>query len=104
MAADRWGEKTTTEQKKLSPEQFERAWQNIAANLLRGEPIKTESGPYFVRCGRSLGRGKVCLQRLSHSASCAPFFANVCDQPLPNSKRCVLNAGHRGECLPYFPR
>lgn len=104
MAADRWGARTTQEEKKLTPEQFEAAWQNVAAKLLRGDALSTESGNYFVRCGRRVGAAKFCLQRLGHSASCSPNFANICDAPLPNSKRCILTAGHKGKCMPVFPR
>lgn len=103
MAADRWGNKSA-EEKKNTPEQFEAMWQNIAAKLLRGDGLQTDVGPIYVRCGRSLGSGKVCLHRLGHSAKCSPNFSNACDLPLPNSKRCVLNAGHKGKCLPVFPR
>jgi hypothetical protein len=104
MAADRWGAKTAHEEKKLTPEQFEAAWQNVAAKLLRGDAMQTESGAYFVRCGRHLGRGQFCLARLGHSAACSPNFANICDAPLPKEKRCVLNAGHKSKCMPVFPR
>ena len=104
MAADRWGGKPTQESKTLTPAQFEAAWQKSAAKLLQGEAMSTDSGAYFVRCGRSLGNARVCLQRLEHSAPCAPIFATICDMPLPNAKRCVLNAGHKGKCLPFFPR
>ena len=104
MAADRWGARTTQDEKKLTLEQFEKAWQNIAAKLLRGDAMQTDQGAYFVRCGRSLGRGKRCLSRLGHSTTCSPEFSNKCDLPLPNEKRCVFNAGHKGKCSPAFPR
>lgn len=101
-AVDRWGPKTTQGEKKLTPEQFLAAWQHAAAKLLRGEPMPTEAGGYFVRCGRRIEAAKFCLLRLGHSATCSPHFANVCDAPLPKG-RCVLTAGHKGKCLPHFP-
>jgi hypothetical protein len=104
MAADRWGAKPTQEEKKLTPEQFERAWQQIAAKALRGDSMQTDQGTYYVRCGRRLGAGKFCFHRLGHSASCAPNFANVCDAPLPKDKRCVLTVGHKCKCMAVFPR
>lgn len=104
MAADRWGIKPTQEEKKLTPEQFEAAWQNVAAKVLRGDPLQTEQGAYFVRCGRDLGRGQRCLHRLGHSATCSPNFANICDAPLPKEKRCILTAGHKSKCMPVPPR
>jgi hypothetical protein len=104
MAADRWGARASSEQKQLTPEQFEASWQNVAVKLLRGDAITTESGPYFVRCGRNLGFGKYCLARLGHSSACTPKFKNICDAPLPKENRCVLNAGHKSKCMPVFPR
>lgn len=104
MAADRWGAKSTQEEKKLTPAQFFAAWQQVAAKVLRGDAVQTESGAYFVRCGRRLGGGRFCLHRLGHSASCSPNFANVCDLPLPKEKRCVLTVGHKSKCMPVFPR
>lgn len=104
MAADRWGPKASSSEKKLTPEQFLAAWQQVAAKLLRGDPMPTKSGGYFVRCGRRIEAAKFCLLRLGHSAACSPFFANVCDLPLPKANRCVLNAGHKGKCLPFLPR
>jgi hypothetical protein len=104
MAADRWGAKSTQEERKLSPKQFEAAWQNSASKVLRGEALQTEAGNYFVRCGRLIGPGKWCLHRLGHSVSCSPNFANICDVPLPKDKRCVLTAGHKSKCMPVFPR
>lgn len=103
MAADRWGNKPR-EQKQITPEQFEAAWQGEVVKLLRGEPMRAPDGHIFVRCGRKLGAALFCLARLGHSSECAPVFANICDAPLPNKKRCVLTAGHRGTCLPHFPR
>lgn len=104
MAADRWGVKTTQDEKKLTPAQFEGAWQQIAAKVLHGDGMATEYGLYFVRCGRRVGPGKYCLSRLGHSASCGVEFKNVCDLPLPKEKRCVLTAGHKCNCMPVFPR
>lgn len=104
MAADRWGAKPTQEEKKLTPAQFEAAWQQAAAKVLRGDPMATDGGLYFVRCGRRITAATFCYGRLGHSASCSPTFANICDIPLPKDKRCVLTAGHKSKCLPFFPR
>lgn len=108
MAADRWGARATADEKKLTPEQFQEVWQRVALKMLRGEPLATEQGPYYVRCGRTLGGGKLCLLRLGHAPhspehECSPNFANICDAPLPKDKRCVLTVGHRGKCMPHFP-
>lgn len=83
---------------------FKTTWHRLISVLLRGEPVDTAHGGYYSRCGRSLGRARFCMQRLGHSAECAPVYANICDAPLPNEKRCVFNAGHKGRCLPVFPR
>ncbi len=83
---------------------FARDWPIEMRKILGGEALKTEYGPYYVRCGRDLGRGYRCFGRMGHSAECSPLFANACDQPLPNSKRCVLTVGHKGKCMPVFPR
>jgi hypothetical protein len=104
MAADRWGAKPTQEDKKLTPAEFFKAWQQAAVKLLRGEAMSTESGNYFVRCGRRISRATFCFGRLGHSAPCSPIFANLCDMPLPKDKRCVLTVGHRGKCMAVFPR
>lgn len=104
------------EEEQLSPEElaakkeadrkkkFARDWPAEMRKILGGEPVKTNQGPYYVRCGRDLGRGNRCLARLGHSGECAPEFANVCDAPLPKEKRCVLTAGHSKDCMPHFPR
>ena len=104
MAADRWGARTTKDEKRLTPEQFEKAWQLEARKIFGGEPIKTPDGAYFARCGRSLGGGKLCLQRLGHSVACAPHFGNICDKPMLRGQRCVLTVGHRCGCMPVLPR
>jgi hypothetical protein len=104
MAADRWGAKSTQEQKQQTPAQFEAAWQNVAAKALRGDGISTEAGLYFVRCGRRIAAATFCFGRLGHSAACSPTYANICDLPLPKDKRCIFSAGHKGRCLPVFPR
>ena len=83
---------------------FAKDWPIEMRKILGGEPVATTPGPYYVRCGRSLGAAYRCLHRLGHSAPCSPFYANVCDMPLPNSKRCVLNAGHKGNCMPHSPQ
>jgi hypothetical protein len=104
MAADRWGAKPKQDEKRLTPAQFEAAWQQVAAKVLRGDPMSTEVGLYFVRCGRRITAATFCFGRLGHSVSCSPVFANICDMLLPKDKRCVLTAGHRGKCMPHFPR
>lgn len=101
---DRWGPKVAKEDKQVTPEQFEAAWRKLATKLLAGESMQTDAGTYFVRCGRKLAAAVFCLQRLGHSASCSPHFANVCDAPLPKDKRCVFTAGHKGKCAPQFRR
>jgi hypothetical protein len=84
--------------------EFAKKWPTIMRKALSGEPVATTPGPYYVRCGRSLGRGRRCLGRMGHSATCGPEFKNVCDEPLPEEKRCILTVGHRGECLSKLAR
>ena len=56
---------------------FARDWPIEMRKILGGEALKTEYGPYYVRCGRDLGRGYRCFHRMGHSAECSPGFANA---------------------------